>query len=91
MPHPLFRTIPPERVGLQGEYDHSGLAKRVLQAYRAQFAPAELEGLRVTQRGKVVVLMGSLVNESLLEQLVAIALQIEGATAVETNGIRLQQ
>ena len=90
MPHSLFRSIPPERIGLNGEYDHSGLAKRVFQAYRMQFPAAELQDLRVTQRGRVVVLAGMLSDSELLDQLVAIALEIEGAAAVETNGIRFQ-
>jgi hypothetical protein len=38
----LFSTIPPERVGLSGEYDYSGLAKRVAAAFRQQIEAAEL-------------------------------------------------
>lgn len=90
MTYSLLNTIPPERVGLNGEYDHSGLAKRVFQAFQAHFASQDLEGLRVTQRGKVVILMGSLRSTELLARLSAIALDVEGAIDVETNGIRFR-
>lgn len=86
----LFRTIPPERVGLNGEYDHSGLAKRVLQALKTRFAAKDLQGLRVMQRGKVVILLGSVASMELLKQCVSIAQRIEGAIDVEINGIRLK-
>jgi stress-induced morphogen len=90
MTYSLLNTIPPERVGLNGEYDHSGLAKRVLQAFQAQFSSEDLEGLRVTQRGKVVILMGSLRSTELLDELTAIALGVEGAIDVETRSIRFR-
>ncbi len=90
MTYSLLNTIPPERVGLNGEYDHSGLAKRVWQAFQADFSAAKLESLRVTQRGKVVVLMGNLAAAAELEQMVAIALNVDGAIAVETTGIRFR-
>ena len=88
--HTLFSTIPPERVGLYGEYDHSGLAKRVLKAFQAHFSPRDLEGVRGAQRGKVVILMGSILSRNVLERLVSIARNIEGAIDVETNGIRFK-
>ncbi|MBE9011986.1 BON domain-containing protein [Pseudanabaenaceae cyanobacterium LEGE 13415] len=90
MTYSLLNTIPPERVGLNGEYDHSGLAKRVLQAFQAHFSTQDLAGLRVNQRGKVVILMGSLRSTNLLDQLTSIALKVEGAIGVETNGIRFR-
>jgi hypothetical protein len=91
MPQSLFRTIPPERIGLNGEYDHSGLAKRVLQVYQTQFSMTELQGLQVMQRGRVVLLMGDLPSRSVLNQLVTLALQVEGAAAVEVDGMFMQQ
>lgn len=90
MTYSLLSAIPPERVGLNGEYDHSGLAKRVMRALQARFSIQDLEGLRVTQRGKVVILMGSIRSRAALEQLSAIALNVEGAIAVETTGLRFR-
>lgn len=85
----FFKTIPPERIGLNGEYDHSGLAKRVDQAFRQKFESSYLEQLTITQRGRVIVLTGTVLNQLLLEQLIAIALGVVGANQVETQGVAL--
>jgi hypothetical protein len=90
MSYSLFRTIPPERVGLHGEYDHSGLAKRVMLAFRESLPLGELSELRVSQRGRVVILMGRVSNYQTLYQLTNLALDVEGATDVETFGIRVR-
>lgn len=83
----FFKSIPPERIGLNGEYDHCGLAKRVDQAFRKKFQASSLERLRVTQRGRVVVLTGQVPSQQMLDQLIATALSILGANHVETYGV----
>jgi hypothetical protein len=85
---PIFQTIPPERIGLNGEYDHSGLAKRVVVALK-EFEPEELSHLKVTQRGKVVIFMGKLSSQQVLKRMVHIAMQVDGAADVETNGVTI--
>ncbi len=86
---PLFKTIPPERVGLNGEYDHSGLAKRVSLALRNQFSAASLEHLRINQRGRVVVLSGRVPDREILMQMVDAALEVMGTFDVETYGVKV--
>lgn len=86
-----FRLLPPERVGLSGEYDHSGLAKRVDRALQQAFLPQELEKLKITQRGGVVVLAGSVPNGCLLRQFVSLAASVSGANAVETLSVKLAE
>ena len=83
----FFRTIPPERVGLNGEYDHSGLAKRVEQVFRKKFQRSQIERLRVAQRGQVVILSGRVPHQALLKELEVAALGVTGAAYVETQGI----
>lgn len=83
------RGIPPERVGLNGEYDHAGLTKRVIAALQQEGESFRMEGLRVSQRGRVVILSGQVESQEVLQQMVARSLQVEGAAFVETNGIRL--
>jgi len=85
-PISLFQTIPPERVGLQGEYDHHGLAKRVGLKIRQNCDADQIGNLRITQRGAVVVLMGKISNQRLLIKLVNLALSTTGAADVEVNG-----
>lgn len=82
----LLGMIPPERVGLNGEYDHRGLAKRVALTFRQQCLPAEIEKLRVTQRGAVVVMVGKIADQRLLIKLVNLAMATSGAADVEING-----
>lgn len=82
-----FSTIPPERIGLSGEYDYYGLANRVTSALKHHFEPTEIEGLRVTQRGAVVVILGEIVNQRLLVRLVRVAMDVSGAADVEVNGV----
>ncbi len=86
---PFFRLIPPERVGLDGEYDHSGLAKRVVFAFEERFEASELEQLRVLQRGRVIILLGRISNWQLLARLVSVALEVYGASTVETHGLMI--
>lgn len=89
---PLLRilgTIPPERVGLQGEYDHSGLAKRVARLLNEQFSPAEVAHLRISQRGTVVVIVGKIASPRLLSRVVSVALEVRGAADVEVNGVSM--
>jgi hypothetical protein len=83
----LFTAIPPERVGLDGEYDHDGLAKRVSVVFGQNFELGELGELRISQRGSVVVLMGEVPNQRLLIKLVTLAMNVSGAVDVEINGV----
>jgi len=85
----FFASIPPERVGLAGDYDHNGLAKRVLQAFNTHVDARELQQLTVSQRGAVVVLVGKVRTRLLLEQLSQLAHDTYGAIEVETHGVRI--
>lgn len=85
----LFRMIPPERVGLTGEYDHSGLSKRVISAFQEQFEASEIAQLQVLQRGRVIIFLGRISNWQLLTRLVSVALEVYGASTVETHGLMI--
>lgn len=87
--HPIFKTIPPERVGIDGEYDYNGLANRVIQALEQQFSYEDLQHLKVRQRGTVVMLSGKLSNQQLLHQIRCASLNVSGATDVETQGVNI--
>ncbi|MEO1093892.1 MAG: BON domain-containing protein [Cyanobacteria bacterium J06638_28] len=79
-----FRTIPPERIGIDGGYDYYGLQKRVQAAFKKRFSTEELAGLGVSQRGRVVVLYGHVPSRDVLNHLVLVAQRVEGATRVES-------
>ena len=81
------RGIPPERVGLDGEYDHAGLANRVRLALKLEWA-SSVESLRVSQRGQVVILSGQVESLEILQKMIDRSLQIEGAAFAEYAGVR---
>lgn len=85
----LFRQIPPERIGLTGEYDHNGLSKRVQAALDRAFKPEVLQNLKVRQRGAMVVLLGTVPDRNLLSSIVKVAMTVEGAIGVEVNGVNV--
>ena len=66
-------TVPPERVGPDGKYDQSGLAKRVAVAFEDDSQLTDLEHLYIAQTGGTVVLKGSVPSEELLTHAVEIA------------------
>lgn len=81
--------IPPERMGLHGEYDQSGLAKRVAAAFDNDSHVADVDTVFVAQHGTTVVLKGRVPSQEILDKLVAIARNVNGATAVETDEIKI--
>ena len=81
----LLSTIPPERIGLDGEFDYHGLSKRVSHCLIANVDGARC--LKVRQRGRVVVLSGQLGSPYQLRKVIDLALSIDGVDEVETSGI----
>jgi hypothetical protein len=79
--------IPPERVGLSGEYDQSGLAKRVALAYDQDANLADEERLWVAQTGGTVVLKGEVTDQATLDQMVSVAQGVSGCTNVDTSQV----
>lgn len=77
-----FHSSPPERIGVCGEYDYNGLAKRVMQCFRQRVGD-EVAQLKVRQRGCVVILTGVVSSRRLLTRLVRLANTVEGAALVE--------
>lgn len=84
---PQGDAIPPERVGLNGEYDQSGLAKRVAKAFDDDASVTDVETLWVAQTGGTVVLKGKVPSQDLLNKFVAIAEGVNGATSVDTSQV----
>lgn len=78
------KSIPPEKVGLDGEFDESGLAKRVAKALDDANISDNV-GLWVAQEGGTVVLKYNKDAESILSRAEQVARGVEGATAVQTR------
>lgn len=84
---PAAESIAPERVGLNGEYDQSGLAKRVALAFDEDPNLADEERLWVAQTSGTVVLKGEVSDQASLDQMVSIARGVSGATSVDTSQV----
>jgi osmotically-inducible protein OsmY len=79
--------IAPERLGLNGEYDQSGLAKRVALAFDEDAAVTDVETLWVAQTGSSVVLKGSVPSQEILDRMVELASGVSGATDVSIDQV----
>ncbi|MFB2837703.1 BON domain-containing protein [Floridanema evergladense] len=88
-PAPTEGNIDPERVGLNGEYDESGLAKRVALAFDEDPSLGDIETLWVAQTGGTVVLKGKVPSQNILNKAVSIAGGISGATSVDTDQVEV--
>ncbi len=76
-------SIAAEKVGLDGQFDESGLAKRVAKALD-DAGIADNVGLWVAQTGSTVVLKYNPDAEGVLAKAEQVAQGVEGATAVNT-------
>jgi osmotically-inducible protein OsmY len=82
-------AIPAERLGLNGEYDQSGLAKRVAQAFDDNPALDDIATVWVAQTGGSVVLKGKVPSQDMLNSLVAVASSVNGASGVNTDQVEI--
>jgi hypothetical protein len=85
--HPLqvgpSKSVPPENLGVDGQFDASGLSNRVTTALEKAGLPVNVD-FWVTQTGSTVVIKYNSNAEGVLEQAKVIASQ-EGATSVTTQ------
>jgi len=88
-PEPAEEGIAPERVGLNGEYDQSGLAKRVALAFDEDSVLADLDNLWVAQTDGTVVLKGTVPSQEILDKALKVAGGISGATGVDSDQVEI--
>lgn len=81
--------IPLCKIGLTGEFDESGLAKRVTLAFDEDSELDDVETLWVAQLSSKVVLKGKVPSQAILNKMVAVAKDVEGATAVDTSQVEV--
>ncbi len=84
------QTTPPERIGLNGEYDQSGLAKRVALAFDQDPDLDDIDTLWVAQTGSTVVLKGKVPSQHILTKMVSIAHGVDGSTDIDTTEVNIQ-
>jgi osmotically-inducible protein OsmY len=81
--------LPVYRIGLTGEYDESGLAKRVTLAFDEDPDLDDVETRWVAQLSGTVVLKGTVPSQAILSKMVAVAKTVDGTEAVETSQVTI--
>ncbi len=80
---------PPEYMGLEGEYDQLGLAKRIAVAFDRDPDLKNIETLSIGQNGSIIVLKGTMPNHSLVSQLKDLAAKVDGTKAVDVTQVKV--
>ncbi|MFQ4139792.1 BON domain-containing protein [Nodosilinea sp. PGN35] len=78
---------PPERMGLEGEYDDYGLVRRVAHALEQDPQLAAVDTVTLAQYGSTVALAGRVGDRVLLERIVTIARAVDGTRAVDSDQV----
>lgn len=81
--------IPAERVGLHGEFDQSGLAKRVAAAFDEDPEIDDIHTLYVAQTSGTVVLKGKVPTQAILTKMTSVAKGVSGATGVDSSQVEV--
>ena len=84
------RSIPQERLGLDGQHDLSGLAKRVAEAIKQDSSLASIASIYVAQTKSKIVLKGAISDRSLLDKIVKIARSVDGVTQVDASQVQIR-
>jgi osmotically-inducible protein OsmY len=79
-----------ERLGINGEYDRSGLAKRVLAALENIPKFRESAQVYVAQQGRTIILKGTVPNRAFLTRLIAVAEDVNGVEKVNSEQVSVR-
>jgi hypothetical protein len=80
-------TLPLEYVGIHGEYDPQGLAKRVAQAFDQHSEIRQINTLCIIQHGNRISLLGKVDNLNTLRQVIDLAKQVDGTKEVDVHQV----
>lgn len=83
--------IPLEYVGIQGEYDPQGLAKRVAQRFEQHPLVKNIETLCILQNGARISLLGKIDDAVLLQQVIDLAKQVSGTKEVDVSQVVIER
>lgn len=82
--------IPHARVGLDGEHDLSGLAKRVAEALKKDATLVSISSIYVAQTESKIILKGAVANQNLLDRVVTVARNVKGVTDVDASQVQIR-
>ncbi|MGI8936583.1 phospholipid-binding protein [Leptolyngbya sp. BC1307] len=81
--------VPDYKVGLNGEFDESGLAKRVALAFDEDNQLDDIDTLWVAQTSATVVLKGKVPSQAILDKMVSVAKKVDGSDTVDTKQVEV--
>ncbi len=79
-----------ERTGLDGEYDPSGLAKRVAQALEQDSILRGISTVYVAQNDSKIILKGTISDELLLDRMIAVSRDVQGVSKVDVSQVEIR-
>ncbi|BAU65355.1 hypothetical protein STA3757_27370 [Stanieria sp. NIES-3757] len=79
-----------ERLGINGEYDQSGLAKRVLAALEDIPQFKKSARVYVAQNGNTIIFKGTVPNRAFLTRLIAVAEDVKGVKKVNSEQVSVR-
>ncbi|MEO1619475.1 MAG: phospholipid-binding protein [Cyanobacteria bacterium J06632_3] len=81
--------VPDYKVGVDGNFDESGLAKRVTIAFDEDPQLDDIDTLWVAQTSATVVLKGKVPSQAILDKMVKVAKGVDGTDAVDTQQVEV--
>lgn len=81
--------VPDYKVGLDGDFDESGLAKRVALAFDEDNQLDDIDSLWVAQTSGTVVLKGKVPSQDILDKMVKVARGVDGTDSVDTKQVEV--
>jgi hypothetical protein len=81
---------PPEFMGLEGEYDSCGLAKRVAIALDQEPDIEDLSTLSIVQAGSTIRFTGAVPDQDTLDRIVELTAKVDGTKSVDTSQVALR-
>ncbi|MEL6488952.1 MAG: phospholipid-binding protein [Cyanobacteria bacterium J06634_6] len=81
--------VPDYKVGVDGKFDQSGLAKRVALAFDEDDQLDDIDTLWVAQTSATVVLKGKVPSQAILDKMVTVAKGTDGTDAVDTSQVEV--
>jgi hypothetical protein len=81
---------PPEYMGFEGEYDTTGLAKRVAQQLDQDAQVKDLPTLEIIQREAVISFAGTVPDQAVLNRIMEIAAHVDGTQAVDVSQVSVE-
>ncbi|MDJ0692500.1 MAG: hypothetical protein QNJ41_28935 [Xenococcaceae cyanobacterium MO_188.B32] len=83
-------SIAIERTGLDGEYDPSGLAKRVANALVEDSILSEVSTVYVAQNESKIIFKGTVSNQTFLDRLIVVARNVKGVSEVDISQVEIR-